>query len=176
VSVTAAGDGPASGSDGATSCRFSLDDSIGFLVYRAQLAMKAELGRRFTPHDVTPEQWAMLVRLWEEDGLSQKELAERTFKDQANTARIVQKLEGKGLVVRAVSPADRRSLSLHLTDAARALVPELVPRAQGVLDLALAGVSAHEAATARRVLCSIFSNMCGEPSTPTARAGPTGPA
>lgn len=139
---------------------FSLDDSIGFLVYRAQLVMKAELGRRSSPHEVTPDQWAMLVRLWDEDGLSQRELAERTFKDQANTDRIVRKLERKGLIVREISPADRRSRALHLTKAARDLVPELIPRAQGVLKLALAGVPADDAATVRRVLGSIFANMC----------------
>ena len=40
---------------------FSLDESIGFLVYRAQLAMKAELARRFQPHDITPEQWKKVL-------------------------------------------------------------------------------------------------------------------
>lgn len=139
--------------------RFSLDESIGFLVYRAQLAMRAELGRRFQPHDVTPEQWAVLVRLWEDDGLKQRDLAARTFKDAGNTARIVQKLERKGYVERCPAVADRRVNVLYLTAEGRALVCELIPRAQSLLSAALAGVGDDEAATARGVLDTICDNM-----------------
>lgn len=167
-------DGPAGRSRGdPVSPEFSLDQSIGFLVYRAQLAMKAELGRRFQPHDVTPEQWAVLARLWQQDGLKQRELAERTFKDAANTTRIVQKLERKGFVARRTAVADRRANALYLTVQGRELVSELIPRAQGLLRAALEGVSDEEAEVARRVMDAIFVNM--RPTEAGSPGGADGP-
>ena len=40
--------------------------------------------------DMTPEQWAVLNRLWEKDDVTQNDLAERTFKDQPNIGRILE--------------------------------------------------------------------------------------
>ncbi len=138
---------------------FSLDESIGFLVYRAQLVMRKELMRQFAPHDVTAEQWPLLYRLWEEDGLTQRQLADRTFKDQPTTTRICQRLEEKGLVRRSPCPEDARASRVYLTARAAALVPELIPRAERTLAGAVAGVDAARVAVAKEVLAQVFINL-----------------
>jgi DNA-binding MarR family transcriptional regulator len=138
---------------------FNLDESIGFLVYRAQLAMKKELARQFRPHNITPEQWAVLNRLWEKDGQTQRELADRTFKDGPTMTRICRRLEDKGLVRRTSSPIDARVSLVSLSDEARTLIPQLFPRARRTIDKSLRGVEPEEAAIARRVLCSMFDNL-----------------
>jgi len=40
--------------------------------------------------DMTPEQWAVLNRLWEKDDVTQNDLTERNFKDQPNIGRILE--------------------------------------------------------------------------------------
>jgi DNA-binding MarR family transcriptional regulator len=138
---------------------FKLDESIGFLVYRAQLLMKRELARQFRPHDITPEQWAVLNRLWEQDGQTQKQLAARTFKDQPTMARICRRLEEKGLVRRTPCPEDGRASRVHLSDEARDLIPQLIPRAVRTIEKALAGIDPVEATTAKKVLSHMFDNL-----------------
>ncbi|MHB8867778.1 MAG: MarR family winged helix-turn-helix transcriptional regulator [Thermoleophilia bacterium] len=147
---------------------FALDQSLGFLVYRAALLMKQELARQFGPHDLTPEQWAVLVRLWEEEGLTQRQVADRTFKDQANVARIVRRLESKGLVHRTVCLDDGRCFRLHLTTEAHALMPELIPRALRAVNRAVAGIDRAELHTAKAVLARVPENLKGDGRAPIA--------
>ena len=145
--------------DDAADPGFKLDESIGFLVYRAQLLMKRELARQFRPHDITPEQWAVLNRLWEQDNQTQKQLAARTFKDQPTMARICRRLEEKGLVRRTPCSDDGRASRVQLSDEARSVIPELIPRAVRTIEKALAGIDPVEAATAKKVLSRMFDNL-----------------
>ena len=54
---------------------FSLGGSLGYLVRDANRAFQRLLERRISPHGVTRGQWYFLRVLWEEDGLSQRELS-----------------------------------------------------------------------------------------------------
>ena len=56
---------------------FSLGGSLGYLVRDANRAFQRLLERRISPHGVTRGQWYFLRVLWEEDGLSQRELSAR---------------------------------------------------------------------------------------------------
>jgi MarR family transcriptional regulator, organic hydroperoxide resistance regulator len=138
---------------------FSLDRSLGFVVNRAALRLEAALARELAPHGVTPQQWAVLNRLWEQDGLSQAELAERTFKDPPNTARILVRLERKGLVTRAPDPADRRVQLVRLTEEGHRLREVLVPLARAVLARALRGIPPGEVAATLDVLRRVDRNF-----------------
>ena len=138
---------------------FDLDESMGFLVYRAYQRFEYELSHRCRPYNITPAQWAVLNRLYQEEGLSQSELAARTAKDQPNTARIVRKLEQAGLVWRTTSPDDGRVSLVYLTPEARELVPILRPRAMGGVQKALTGLSPEDIETTRRVLRKVFENL-----------------
>jgi hypothetical protein len=73
-----------------------LDESPGFIIHCLDTRLSAGLSREFqnAGYDVTPEQWAVLNRLWQEEGIHQAELAQRTSKDRHNITRIC-KLDGK---------------------------------------------------------------------------------
>jgi DNA-binding MarR family transcriptional regulator len=139
--------------------RLPLDRSLGFLVNRVALRMKDALHRELRPYDVTPEQSAVLNRLWEEEGLSQKELAERTFKDEPNTARIVAKLERKELVFRRPDPTDRRVVLVFLTDRGRTLHPRLALLAEGVNRRASHSLSDEELAMLLDLLDRVYTDL-----------------
>jgi|SRR5687768_415994 len=140
---------------------FSLDDSYGYLINLAAQRLKYELHQTFQAkgYDITPEQWAVLNRLWEEDGLSQVELAERTFKDKPGTTRILNLLEKKRIVVRRLDENDRRILRVFLTKTGKELQGKLIPCAQEVLTKSGRSLTKQDIANLKYILNQILSNL-----------------
>lgn len=138
---------------------FKLDESIGYLVALSSTLLERELHRRFRSFDVTPEQWAVLNRLWEQDGQTPKQLAEKTFKDQSNTTRILAKLEKKDLITRKSHPQDQRSHFIFLTDQGKALKSDLVPLAVETLEKALEGRPKEKEEELKKLLKQINQNL-----------------
>lgn len=138
---------------------FSLDESLGFIIYRTHLRLKNSLNQSFKPFDITTEQWGILNRLWEKDGVSQKDLAEKTHKDQPNITRILDKLEQKGLIRRELNPGDRRAFSVFLTKEGYSLKGHLVPIAESSLEKALKGFTPEEVQTLKDSLNRIYDNL-----------------
>jgi len=138
---------------------FTLDDSLGFIVNRTNTKLKNELLHQFKQYDVTPEQWAVLNRLWEKDGITPKELAEKTFKDMPNIARILGKLVRKKLVVRQPDLVDKRSSQVFLTERGKNLQGILIPIAQSVLEQATLGIGVDEIVELKALLNRIYHNL-----------------
>lgn len=134
---------------------FNLDDSVGYLINIVAGKLKNELNRRLTSFDITPEQWAVLNRLWEKDGITQKDLAERTFKDQPNIGRILDKLEKKGLIRRCPDPEDLRVLIVSLTQEGQEVKKDLIPLVAEVLDFVQKDISEEE----RKVLVTVLKRI-----------------
>lgn len=140
---------------------FNLNDSYGYLINLAAQRLKYELHLAFQArgYDITPEQWAVLNRLWEEDGLSQVELAERTFKDKPGTTRILTLLETKGVVVRHPDESDGRVQRVFLTKTGRDLKDKLVPCAQEVLTKSGRNLTKEDIAKFKQTLNQILTNL-----------------
>lgn len=76
-------------------------------------------------YGITPEQFVALAKLSEEEGISQKQLAQKLDKDQNTVKAILDKLVRHGYVERLYNVKDKRAFSLHLTEKARAALPAL---------------------------------------------------
>ena len=139
--------------------KFKLDDSLGFILNKVNTKLKNELLQRLKENDVTPEQWAILNCLWEQDGISPRELSDLTFKDKPNTNRILDKLLAKGLVVRHPHPVDKRAFQVYLTDSGWALQKQLIPKAKQLLDEATIGIPEHKIAELKKLLNQIYINI-----------------
>lgn len=140
---------------------FKLNESYGYLINLAAQRLKYELHQTFqaSGYDITPEQWAVLNRLWEQDGLSQVELAERTFKDKPGTTRILNLLEKKGIVHRRRDAEDGRVLRVHLTKAGRNLKEKLIPCAEAVLVKSGKNLTKEEVLQFKGTLKKILDNL-----------------
>ncbi len=140
---------------------FVLDESVGFLINRTAVNLKRELLRGFRRegHPVTAEQWAILNRLWEQEGLSQVQLAERTLNDKPNVTRMVGVLEANGLIYRRPSNSDGRAFEVYLTPDGKRIKDELIELAVEVLDRALRGLDEDDIAHLKRVLERIDANL-----------------
>jgi DNA-binding MarR family transcriptional regulator len=139
--------------------KFNLDDSLGYILNRTNTRMKNSLLHSFKDLDVTPEQWAILNRLWEKEGVSPKELAELTSKDQPTTVRILTKLENKGFITRQVNPDDNRAYLIFLTGEGRDLKDQLIPLALEALQRALKDIDKEQIQQVKVVLNKIFKNL-----------------
>jgi len=139
--------------------KYIVEESLGFIINRTNQKLSNYLTRKFKPYDITPEQWGLLNQLWEKDEITQKELSEKSIKDQTTITRILDKLEWKGLVRRQTSLEDRRSYLIFLTDMGRNLESKLVPIAYEALNEALQGLSEEEIKQLKVLLNKIFINV-----------------
>jgi len=121
--------------------------------------MKNNLGKSLKPYNVTHEQWTLLKWLWAKDGISQKELSERSFKDQPTITRILDKLERRGLIRRQIDAEDRRVSLIYLTNEGQAIKGPLIPLARQALDQCLDGLSKQEQEQLKNLLNRISDNL-----------------
>ena len=140
---------------------FRLEDSFGYLINIAAQRLKYELHQTFQERgqDVTPEQWVVLNRLWEQDGLSQVELAERTFKDKPGTTRILNLLEKKKLVMRQPDESDGRVLRVYLTKPGWDIKEKLVACAEAVLQKGSQDLTKEEITQFKLLLNKLLRNL-----------------
>lgn len=111
--------------------------------------------------DITIEQWSVLYHLWKEDGLSQQELCNRTYRDKPSITRLVDNLEKQKLVKRQASKTDRRINLVCLTESGKNLQDETLEIANQTMDEALIGVKREEIETVRKVLHQVYDNLSG---------------
>ncbi len=140
---------------------FPLDDSPGFIIHLLDTQMKAALQRAFQSKgfDLTPEQWGLLNRLWETEGIHQSILAERTRKDRHNITRILNLLEKKGLTKRVPDLDDRRRYKIYLTGAGRDLKKKLPPIVTDLLQKCFTGLTQKDLQDLERVHKHILKNL-----------------
>lgn len=103
---------------------------IGYNLRKAQVALFQSFQNAVSPHDVTPGQFGVLIMIRENEGLSQSDLGAAVGIDRSTMVAVIDRLESRGLVVRAPSPHDRRSYALRLSAEGEKLLEELVPRIQ----------------------------------------------
>jgi DNA-binding MarR family transcriptional regulator len=133
----------------ATSARIpaTLEESIGYMVRNAHRAYDRVLSEAFAPHDILTGQWSLLRVLWDEDNLSQIEVAHRMKIERASLTIMLNTVEKAGLITRRTAPGDRRKQLISLTKKGRALESMLVPIGMDVNAIALEGFSEREIAT-----------------------------
>jgi DNA-binding MarR family transcriptional regulator len=111
---------------------FKLDESVGFIVNRAAIAMRRAFDQELAKHNLTTSQWSIMARLAEEEGLTQMELGRRSLFDRPTTTGILARLEERGLIERRRSATDTRARAIYFTAAGRALFRKLPPLAVAV--------------------------------------------
>jgi DNA-binding MarR family transcriptional regulator len=117
---------------------------LGLRIRRAMFALRRLLMSRLAPLGVTHEQYLILLYLDEEDGITQKELARRSFTNPNTVTDIVRHLEAGGFVRRSTDQDDRRALRVQITPKGRAFRERLIGMANEITDQVLAGLSSAD--------------------------------
>ena len=108
------------------------------------VARRLQKNFRLAGLEITIEQWSVLYHLWKQDGMSQQELCNRTFRDKPSITRLIDNLEKQKLVKRMPSKEDRRINLVCLTESAKLLQDKTIELANQTMDEALIGVNKNE--------------------------------
>jgi DNA-binding MarR family transcriptional regulator len=138
-----------------------LEESLGYQVRDLNRLMQRALAARLARHGVPPGAWYFLRVLWEEDGLTQRELAGRIGMREPTAAVALSGMERAGWIARTRSAEDRRKVHVRLTPAGRALRARLLPAARVVNGAAMRGLTEAEAATLLALLRRARANLAG---------------
>jgi len=123
---------------------FDKTRSAGFLANHMARLFAKGLQQSIKPLGLAPAQFMTLLALWENDGLTQRELVERLDVEQATMANTLTRMERDGLIERRAHPEDGRSQSIYLTPKAAALREPATSAARAVNGVALGGLSEEE--------------------------------
>jgi len=143
----------------AAKARLPIDNSVGYQIRVAHRMLQRYRQQLVEPHGVTSGMWFFLRVLWDEDGLTQRELSRRVGTMEPTTLLALRAMERKGLIRRVRNGGDRRKVNVFLTPKGRALEAKLLPLAKDVVNTAVAGFSQREVATLLAMLKRIQGNL-----------------
>ncbi|WP_300302514.1 MarR family winged helix-turn-helix transcriptional regulator [Ferrovibrio sp.] len=105
---------------------YVLEDQVGHLIRRAHQRHTALFIAMIGDAQVTPTQYAALVKLYEMGELSQNHLGRLTAMDPATIQGVIRRLTGRKLISHRPDKNDKRRRCLSLTAGGRELVGRLL--------------------------------------------------
>lgn len=122
-------------------------------------AITRALQSRVADYGVSMGQWYFLRALWDEDGLTQRELSQRVGMMEPTTVTALNNLERCDLVQRVRNPHDRRKVNIYLTPKGKALRTDILPCVEEIEESAIRGISSGELALTVSVLRRVSANL-----------------
>lgn len=133
---------------------YRLEEQVGFLLRLANQRHTA-IFARLAPFDLTPTQFAALVRLVENGECSQNELGRRTAMDVATIKGVVDRLRSKGLVELKPDPEDRRRTLISVSSQHGKIVNSLHEAGRLITKKTLGPLNAADRRTFLRLLAKM---------------------
>lgn len=118
---------------------FSRSDSATYLAAQLAKGFSRSLQKKAATLGFSPGQFPVLIELWHEDGLTQRQLLDRVDIEQATLANTLSRMERDGLIQRKVHPKDKRAQIIELTPKAKELEEEAIDAAREADDLVFSG-------------------------------------
>ena len=128
------------------------DVPLGRLLGIAGRMVAARFQRALEAQGLTHAGWQVLLLLGKHDGLTQREVAERTFVTQASVTGVVDTLEREGFVTRTRDEDDRRVVRVSLTREGRKRLDRTISIVGAEMAPVFEGMSEREEQVVRRFL------------------------
>jgi len=138
---------------------YGAEDSVGFLVASLRTRIFKALDIEMGKLGFTAAQWPILRLLAAGESPTAADLCRQLNYDTGSMARMLSRLERKGVIVREPSDSDRRVVRLRLTPAGRRLHPKLRDVAIRVLNHLTQGMSPDEVRVVSEQLKRMRSNL-----------------
>lgn len=132
---------------------------MAHLIRYVARGLTRSLQLRLAEHDIQFGTWVFLRILWENDGLTQRELSDRAGLMQSTTHTALAKLEAKGYVTRHHPDGDRKKRIVQLTPAGLAARKVLEPLAEDVNMTAMDGIDPEQIRLVRSTLLAMAVNL-----------------
>jgi len=146
-------------------------DNLAILLSDTSRLLRRAFDSRARTIGVTRPQWQVLTTLRRHAGVNQGGLADLLEVEPITVCRMVDRLQEAALVERRADPADRRSWRLFLTDRGEALLAELRPFAEELVEDAFEGIPAAEREHLRALLERIRVNLAQREAEPQVAHG-----
>lgn len=138
---------------------FDLDACVGFITNKAGKKMADEFNERLLEVGITRVQWIALYYLGKHDDINQKELGELMDIKESSVARLVDRMEKEGYVLREKDINDRRITKLLLTNKGKEYRKKLLPEGEKMAQVFAEGISDEEIAIFMKVIDKMLSNI-----------------
>lgn len=122
---------------------YRLEDQVGFYLRRAG-QRHASIFMREMNDDLTPTQWAALVKVAELKSVSQNQLGRDTAMDVATIKGVVDRLIRRRLVTTHTDPDDSRRNLIEVTPEGREVIARRLPAAAAVTEETLKSLNIAE--------------------------------
>ncbi len=136
-----------------------IDHTYGLLIARVALIHRTRVSEYLAKHNLYVGQEMLLKCLWNQDGLSQREIAELMGIQAATATRMVIRMERSGLVNRKTDAEDQRVSQVYLTDLGRSLQSAVEEGWMAIEKEILEGFSLEERLLLRRYLEQLYKNL-----------------
>src|SRR5262245_57333037 len=127
----------------------------GHLIRRAQQRAVSIFLEECAPVDITPVQYAALVALRDNPGIDATRLSALVAFDRSTVGNVLERLESKGLVLRAASRDDKRVKILLLSAAGAAVLKDAEPLVRRAQERILAPLAPEDRAHFMRMLSQL---------------------
>lgn len=138
---------------------------VGYLIKRAQTVLHDAMADALGPLDLTVTQYAVLIALDEEPGLSNADLARRAFVTPQSMFAVLQELERRQLVVRRPHPQHQRVLQAGLTAAGRRTLRSAAAAVDAIEEQMLRKLSSPARSRLANALLSCIDSLTQSPDS-----------
>ena len=146
--------------------------SLGYHIRLTHRLMQRFLQDKIQPYGLTLGMWYFLRALWQQDGLTQRELSAAVGTMEPTTLVAIAAMERKGLVTRIRNSDDRRRINLYLTERGRELKKLVMPAAGEVTTIATTDFSSRELETLLGMLRAVQRNIQAQIGDDPSHTGP----
>ena len=136
-------------------------EPLAILVDRVRRSLLLRLQNNFSKagYDITSEQWMLLHLLWQEEGRSQQQLADKLVKNKASIVSMLDRLEKKNMLVRIPDKLDGRQKLIYLTRQGKSMETELEALIDENLERLQKKISREDLKKTRAVLLQMIDNL-----------------
>ena len=131
---------------------YVLEHQIGHILRRAHQRASAIFKANFAAHDLTPTQFAALVKIADEGAVSQNLLGRLTTMDPATMKGVIGRLHKRRLITSSHDSADRRRTLWSLSAAGRKLLDMAIEAGLATSEQSLAPLNGKEQETLQKLL------------------------
>ena len=139
--------------------KIDFENSLGMAIKNSSKSLERALDVEVRGlYGLSSSQWKVIIALSIQNGISQRDLAERIFVDGTTLVPIIDSMEKKGLVQRRTDPKDRRNNKIFLTAKSELLVDPIIESILRLRKIVYKNIPEKDVEFARDVLKKITEN------------------
>ncbi|WP_018450044.1 MarR family transcriptional regulator [Leptotrichia shahii] len=139
-----------------------MKSNSGFYIGRIKQVNTRLLNKFLAQKNITAfngEQGRILHVLWENDGISNRELSKKSGLAMSSLTTMLERMEEKNLLIRKFCPSDKRKSLIFLTDYAKSLKNEYDEISDKMTEISFEGISNEERLAFEATLEKILHNF-----------------